>query len=83
MNAFPLPSPPRTVAARRLLGGFVVAVAIMLTIWMLVAAGLERDDLRDGTTPGPLPDVPSVVQADQTVAGIDIAPAPGADIEPR
>ena len=82
MNAFPLPSPPRTVAPRRLLGGIVVAVAIMLSIGMLVAAGLQRGDLRDGTTPGPLPDVPSVVQADQTVAGAEIAPAPGADIMP-
>ena len=83
MNAFPLPNAPRTVAPRRLLGGIVVALAIVLSIGMLVAAGLQRGDLRDGTTPGPLPDVPSVVQADQTVAGADIAPAPGADIEPR
>ncbi len=82
MNAFPLPSPPRTGAPRRLIGGVVIAMAIVLSIGMLVSAGLQRDDLRDGTTPGPLPDVPSVVQADQTVAGAEIAPAPGADIMP-
>ena len=57
-------------------------MAIVLSIGMLVSAGLQRDDLRDGTMPGPLPDVPSVVQADQTVAGAEIAPAPGADIMP-
>ena len=82
MNAFPIQTPPGLVAPRRLLAGIVVAVAIILTIWMLVAAGLQRGDLRDGTTPGPLPDVPSIVQADQAVGAAEIAPAPGADIVP-
>ena len=43
-------------------------------------AAARRSARRDDA--GPLPDVPSVVQADQTVAGAEIAPAPGADIVP-
>lgn len=70
------------MAPRRLLGGIVVAAAIILSIWMLIAAGLQRNDLSGGTAPGPLPDVPSIVQADQAVTGPEIGPAPGADIVP-
>ena len=70
------------MAPRRLLGGIVVVAAIMLSIWMLVAAGLQRGDLRDPTAPAPLPDVPPIVQADQAVTGAEIGPAPGADIVP-
>jgi amino acid transporter len=81
VNAFPLPTPPRTVVPRRLLGGVAVAVAVLLSIWMLIAAGLQRDDLDSG--PGPLPDVPMIVDADLGVgAAAEIAPAPGADISP-
>ena len=82
MDAFPLQTFPGTMAPRRLLWGMAVAAAVVLSMWMLIAAGLQRDDLRSVTTPGPLPDVPSIVQADLAVGGAEIAPAPGADIAP-
>ena len=83
MDAFPLLSAPRTVAPRRLLGGIAVAMAVLLSIWMLIAAGLQRGDLDSGPLPEPLPDVPAIVQADVSVeAAAEIAPAPGADIAP-
>ena len=82
MDAFPLQTFPRTMAPRRLLWGIAVAAAVVLSIWMLVAAGLQRDDTRGGTIPGPLPGVPAIVQADLAVGGAEIAPAPGADIVP-
>jgi hypothetical protein len=60
--------------------GIAVAVAVLLCIWMLIAAGLQRDGLDSG--PRPLPDVPMIVQADRSVGAAEIAPAPGADITP-
>ena len=80
VNAFPLS--PGPMAPRRPLGGIVVVAAVVLSIWLLVAAGLQRDDTRGGTVPGPLPKVPTIVQADLAVGGAEIAPAPGADIAP-
>jgi hypothetical protein len=63
---------------RRLLWGVAVAAAVVLSIWLLVAAGLQRG----ATVPGPLPEVPTIVQADLAVGAPEIAPAPGADIVP-
>jgi hypothetical protein len=59
-----------------------VALAVLLSIWMLVLAGLQRGDLGSGPVPEPLPDVPAIVQADVAVAGAEIAPAPGAAVAP-
>ena len=82
MDAFPLQAFTGTMAPRRLLWGIAVAAAVVLSIWLLVAAGVQRDDTRGGTVPGPLPEVPTIVQADLPASGIEIAPAPGADIAP-
>ena len=82
VNAFPQQTSPRTVASRRFLGGMAVAAAVILSIWMIVAAGLQRGDLASGPLPEPLPDVPAVVQADVSVGAAEIAPAPGAAIAP-
>jgi hypothetical protein len=68
------------MAPRRLLGGIAIAMAVLLSIWMLIAAGLQRGDLDGGPVPEPLPDVPTIVQADLSVGAAEIAPAPGADI---
>jgi hypothetical protein len=70
------------MAPRRLVGGIAVAVAVLLSIWMLIAAGLQGGDLDGGPVPEPLPDVPTIVQADLSVGAAEIAPAPGADIAP-
>lgn len=83
MDASPLQTSLATMARHRLLWGMAAAAAVALSIWLLVAAGLQRDDTRGGTMPGPLPEVPSIVQADLPAAGIEITPAPGADIAPR
>jgi hypothetical protein len=82
MDAFPLQSAPRAVAPRRFLGGIAAALAVLLSIWMLVAAGLQRGDLGSGPAPEPLPAVPAIMQADVSVAGAEIAPAPGAAVSP-
>jgi hypothetical protein len=82
MDAFLLQSAPRAVAPRRYLGGTAVVLAVLLSIWMLVAAGLQRSDLDSGPVPEPLPDVPAIVQADDSVGAAEIAPAPGAAIAP-
>ena len=82
MDGFPLRTSLGT-APRRLLWGMAVAAAVVLSIWLLVAAGLQRDGTRGGTMPGALPEVPSIVEAGLPVSGIEITPAPGADIAPR
>ncbi len=80
VNAFPLS--PGPMAPRRPLGGIVVAVAVVLSIWLLVAAGLQRGDPRDGMVPGPLPEAPAIVDADLSASDVEVMPAPGADIAP-
>ena len=82
MDAFSLQAFPATMAPRRFLWGVAVAAAVVLSIWLLIATGMQRDEARGGTVPGPLPEVPSIVQAEQPAAGAEIAPAPGADIAP-
>ena len=83
MNAFPLNIPPDPTAARRLTGGMAVAAAVILSIWLLVVAAFQQQGTLVDTTPAPLPGAPSLVEAEAPVPGIEIIPAPGADITPR
>ena len=83
VNAFPLQIPPGTMAAQRLMGGMAVAAAVVLSIWLLVAAGLQREGTLGGSVPAPLPEAPSIIEADVPVSGIETAPAPGTDIAAR
>ena len=71
------------MAPRRLLWGIAIVAAVVLSLWLIVAAGLQRDTARGGTVPGPLPEVPSMFQADEPASGIQIEPAPGTDIAAR
>ena len=71
------------MAAQRLMGGMAVAAAVVLSIWLLVAAGLQREGTLGGTVPALLPEAPSIVEADVPISGIEIAPAPGPDLAPR
>jgi hypothetical protein len=82
VNAFPLQPSPGPLARRWLVGGAVIAVTVVLCIWLLVAAGLQRGDLDGGPLPAPLPDVPTVVRADVSVGAAEVAPAPGAAVVP-
>ena len=82
VNAFPLQASPETMAPRQLLWGFAVAAAVVLSIWLLVVAGLDSGGTRDGIVPGPMPEGPSMVQAELAVSGTEVGPAPGVDILP-
>ena len=70
------------MAPRRLLWAFAVAAAVVMSVCLLVAAGLQRNETRSGTVPGPLPQAPAIVHADLPISAPGIAPAPGVDIEP-
>ena len=76
MNAFPLQLSLRPMAPRRLLGGLAVAAVVVLSIWLLVAAGLQRGELGGGALPGPLPQAPSTADLELRGSGIEAAPAP-------
>jgi hypothetical protein len=84
VNAFPLQLSPRPMAPRRLLGGMAVAAVVVLSIWLLVAAGLQRGELGGGAVPGPLPQAPSTIGVELSGPGIDDgrAPLPGPEIAP-
>ncbi len=83
MNAFPLPASPRPIGPRRVLGGILVAVVVIVSIWLMVAAGLQQGQM-GSARPGPLPDAPSTIQADLVTSGLDAgaAPLPGPEIAP-
>ena len=76
MNAFPLQLSPRPMAPRRLLGGLAVAAIVVLSIWLLVAAGLQRGELGGGALPVPLPQAPTTVELELRGTGTEAGPAP-------
>lgn len=83
VNPFPLQLSRRPMAPPRLLGGLVVVVlAVVLSIWLLVAAGVQRNQVDGGSLPQPLPAAPSLVQLDTSAPGVEVGPVPGADIAP-
>lgn len=83
VNAFPLELAPRPLGPRRVLGGVVLAVVVLLSIWLLVAAGLQQDQTSDAR-PRPLPEARSTIQTDLNASGLEAGPAPmpGPDITP-
>ena len=83
MNAFPLQLSPRPIGPRRILGGVVVAVVVVLSIWLVVAAGLQRDQTGEAR-PRPFPEAPSTIQAELPMSGLEAGtgPLPGPDIAP-
>ena len=82
MDAFPLRLGHATGNPRLLLGGVAIAVLAILSIWLLVVAGLESRGTHDGIVPGPMPEGPSVVQTDRVASGVEVGPLPGVEIAP-
>ena len=84
MNAFPLQLSPRPISPRRLLGGLAAAAVVVLSISLLVTAGLQRGELGGGALPRPLPQAPSTVERELSGTGVGTMPAPlpGPDIAP-
>ena len=71
------------MAAQRLMWGMAVAAAVVLSMWLLIASGLQGEGTLGGTVPAALPQTPSSVETDVPISGIEIAPVPGADLAPR
>ncbi|HYI67753.1 MAG TPA: hypothetical protein VEW95_12600 [Candidatus Limnocylindrales bacterium] len=82
MDAFPLHLAAGPTNPRWLLGGMAIAMVAILSIWLLVVAGLEAGGMRDVLMPGPIPEGPTMVQTDLAAIGAEVVPAPGVEILP-
>jgi hypothetical protein len=76
--------PPRTSPSHRLITAAIVLVIGFLSLWLLIAAGLQAARPGDSSVPSLLPEGPAVVEAQGSTSGeqSELVPLPGPDLAP-
>jgi hypothetical protein len=76
--------PPRTSPSHRLITAAIVLVIGFLSLWLLIAAGLQAARPGDSSVPSLLPEGPAVVEAQGSASReqSELVPLPGPDLAP-
>jgi hypothetical protein len=85
MTVHPMQLPPRSTPSHRLITAAIVLVIGFLSLWLLIAAGLQAARPGDSSVPSLLPEGPAVVDAQGSAPGegaAELVPLPGPDLAP-